>query len=158
MFRAVSIFLTAIALLGAGVAGAAEVALTIGKVGRGAQTDLTLSDLSALGEVTIVTGNDFVDGQRNFRGPLMRDLLQHYGAGGAEKVRLTAVNDYHVDVAVSEFYAYDVILALTVDGKPLSRRDRGPIWLIYPTDDHQELQDPVYNGRLIWQLVKVEFW
>jgi hypothetical protein len=27
---------------------------------------------------------------------------------------------------------------------------------MYPLDDHAELQDPVYNIRLIWQLTEIE--
>jgi hypothetical protein len=44
-----------------------------------------------------------------------------------------------------------------MDGVPLSKRDKGPIWMIYPMSDHEELRDPVYNSRLIWQVVKLEY-
>ncbi len=42
------------------------------------------------------------------------------------------------------------------DGERLSLRDKGPLWLMYPIDDHAELQDPLYNVRLIWQLTSME--
>jgi hypothetical protein len=29
--------------------------------------------------------------------------------------------------------------------------------VIYPMSDHIELRDPVFNSRLIWQLVKLEY-
>ena len=45
---------------------------------------------------------------------------------------------------------------MTANGERLSRRDKGPIWLIYPLDDHEELKDPVYTIRLIWQLTAME--
>ena len=43
-----------------------------------------------------------------------------------------------------------------MNGKRLSLRDKGPIWVIYPMTDNKELQDPAYNQRLVWQLVKIE--
>ncbi len=51
---------------------------------------------------------------------------------------------------------YDVIFAMSQNGERLSIRDKGPIWVIYPMTDNDELQDRVYNDRLIWQLVKVD--
>jgi hypothetical protein len=45
---------------------------------------------------------------------------------------------------------------MQANGKRLSLRDKGPIWLIYPLDDHAELQDPYYTIRLVWQLTKME--
>ena len=42
------------------------------------------------------------------------------------------------------------------DGEKLSRRDQGPIWLMYPLDDYSELRDSIYNTRLVWQLTKIE--
>ncbi len=49
-----------------------------------------------------------------------------------------------------------MILALRTNGARLTIRDKGPIWLMYPLDDHAELRDPVYNSRLIWQLTTME--
>ncbi|MCB1366754.1 MAG: molybdopterin-dependent oxidoreductase [Rhodobacteraceae bacterium] len=118
---------------------------------------LSLDDLRDLGETELRTGNEFVDGERLFRGPLVRDVLRHAGADNATLVRLTAANDYQVEIAAEEFMKYEVILALSMDGVPLSMRDKGPIWVIYPISSHAELQDPVFNNRLIWQLVKLEY-
>jgi hypothetical protein len=92
-----------------------------------------------------------------FRGPLIRNLLQLYRAGDAQHVIFTAANDYQVEVDVTEFYKYDAILALSMDGELLSKREKGPVWVIYPMSDHIELRDPVFNSRLIWQLVKLEY-
>ena len=45
---------------------------------------------------------------------------------------------------------------MEADGKPLSRREKGPLWLMYPISDHAELRDPIYLRRLIWQVVRIE--
>lgn len=115
---------------------------------------LTEDDLLAMEQVTVITENEFIDGTSEFSGPLARDVAAMIG-DDLEMVQLTAVNDYAVEVPLEDFMKYDVIFALTQDGERFSVRDKGPIWVIYPMTDNVELQDRVYNDRLIWQLVKV---
>ena len=135
----------------------AQIALTVAPVSGGEVKTFTIEELKALGETEIRTANEFVDGVRVFRGPLVRDVLRASKAAGSSRVWMTAANDYQVEVDPKEFFDYDAILALSMDGQPLSRRDKGPIWVIYPMSDFAELRDPVYNSRLIWQLVKLEY-
>jgi hypothetical protein len=118
--------------------------------------ELTIEDLAALPQTTVATETEFTDGVVEFRGPLVRDVLVHLGLDHAEELRFIAANDYFVDIPTGDFRDYDVILAMEADGKPLSRRDKGPIWLMYPISDHSELRDPLYLRRLIWQVVRIE--
>jgi hypothetical protein len=133
---------------------AGETALTLSRESK--TIELTLEELAALPQVTLVTENEFSDGKVTYRGPLMRDLLEQFGLDQVDAVRLTAANDYSVDIPTGDFRTYDAILAMQADGKPLSRRDKGPLWLMYPLSDHAELNDPVYFRRLIWQVVRIE--
>ena len=96
--------------------------LEVSPVSGGTSMVLSLDDLRDLGETELRTGNEFVDGERLFRGPLVRDVLRHAGADNATLVRLTAANDYQVEIAAEEFMKYEVILALSMDGVPLSMR------------------------------------
>jgi len=102
------------------------------------------------------TENEFSDGVVAYRGPLVRDVLAKLGLDRLQKVRFVAVNDYYVDIPTSDFTDYDAILALEADGKPLSRRDKGPLWLMYPISDNAALRDPIYLRRLIWQVIRIE--
>lgn len=119
--------------------------------------EFTLAELDALPQSTIKTENEFADGMTTYRGPLVRDVLEHLGIEDAALLRFIAANDYFVDIPASDFRRYNAILAMEADGTRLSRRDKGPLWLMYPLTDHPELQgDPVYITRLIWQLVRIE--
>jgi hypothetical protein len=136
---------------------AADPALTLVRGPEGTESlDFTLEALAELPQVTIVTENEFSDGAVSYRGPLIRDVLAHLGLDQAATIRLTAANDYYVDIPSSDFRRYNVILALEADGARLSRREKGPLWVMYPISDHSELRDPVYNTRLIWQVVRIE--
>jgi len=127
-------------------------------MGNGTATEaaFTEAQLRAMPQVTVRTRTEFTDGVVEFRGPLARDVLAAANLGEATTAHLVASNDYALDVPVSDFMNYNVILALEANGAELSRRDKGPIWLMYPLDDHQELQDPAYTIRLVWQLITVE--
>ncbi len=117
---------------------------------------LSEADLLDMRQVTVRTSTEFTDGVVEFVGPLARDAAGLVGTEGASTVHLVAVNDYSVDVPIGDIMDYDVILALYADGERLSLRDKGPIWLMYPIDAHEELQDADYNRRLIWQLETLE--
>lgn len=136
---------------------AGESALTLVRGPDDAEVlDFSLEELEALPQATIVTANEFTDGEVAYRGPLVRDVLEHLALDTADTIRFTAANDYYVDVPTSDFRKYNVILAIEADGKRLSRRDKGPLWMMYPISENPELRDPVYNTRLIWQVVRIE--
>jgi hypothetical protein len=121
-----------------------------------AEVRFTEADLLSLPQVTIRTRTEFTDGVVEFVGPLVRDAIAFIEIGAATTVHLVAANDYAIDIPLGDFTDYDVILALRTNGERLTIRDKGPIWLMYPLDDHAELQDPMYNNRLIWQLTVIE--
>ncbi len=131
--------------------------LTLSKGPENIETrEFTVEELAEIPQVTIITQNEFTDGPVSYRGPLVRDVLAYLGMDSAETVRVFAANDYYVDIPTSDFRRYNVILALEENGVRLSRREKGPVWVMYPISDHPELRDPVYNTRLIWQVVRIE--
>lgn len=110
--------------------------------------------LAAIGTSVIITSTTWTDGKEKFTGVLGRDLLKAVGASG-NKIRAVAINDYKITIPVSDFYDHDVILATSMNGKVLTRRDKGPIWIVYPKDGHPELRNETTDGKSIWQLVKI---
>jgi hypothetical protein len=130
--------------------GSAETILTVRKSEK--SVSYTLEELLELPLTTVVTGNDYVDGATSFQGPRLRLVLDALNVDQSANLRMTALNDFSSDVPASDAFNYDVILAVYRDGEAMSVRDKGPIWLIYPMDDHPSLQDEDYNGRLVWQL------
>lgn len=102
--------------------------------------------LSTLETTTVVT-----DGVKRFKGVLMRDVLDAVGAAGTV-VTASALNDYVVDIPMTDFEEFDVLMAFQMDGEQLTRRDKGPFWIVYPRDDFTVLQDIRYDSRWVWQL------
>jgi len=152
------ILLTVFILARTAMPAAAEDLLTIRNATDPAQAEVRFSeaDLLSLPQVTIRTRTEFTDGVVEFVGPLARDAIAFLNAGAAKTVHLVAANDYAIDIPFSDLTDYDVILALQFNGERMTIRNKGPIWLMYPRDDHAELQDPMYNNRMIWQLTYIE--
>ncbi|SEK35635.1 hypothetical protein SAMN05216359_101539 [Roseateles sp. YR242] len=92
---------------------------------------------------------------RKFTGPLLRDVLAAVGSNG-QTIEARALNDYRVTIPVADIQRFDVIVARLMDDKPMSLRDKGPLFIIYPFDEHTELRNSVYYGRSAWQLKSLE--
>lgn len=117
--------------------------------------ELTQADLEALPQHQLRTSTTVTDGAPLFEGFLMRDLLEMVGAEG-ESVTARALNEYSIEIPMEDFARFDVLGALSMEGEPLGPRDKGPIWIVYPRDDHRELQDIRYDTRWVWQLHELE--
>ena len=116
---------------------------------------LDRAGLESLGIAELRTTTPWTDGVGRFRGVLARDLLDRLGAGGT-RVHAVALNDYATDIPLTDFYSYPVLLAFEMDGKTLTPRDKGPLWIVYPLDDYAELQEGVTNRKMVWQLTELD--
>ncbi|MGY6703176.1 molybdopterin-dependent oxidoreductase [Roseinatronobacter sp.] len=128
--------------------------LTITGAIDGDEASLTVNDLRALPQHQLTTSTTVTDGTPEFTGFLMRDLLATVQAQG-DTVVAYAMNDYRMEIPVSDFHDFDVLGALSMDGMPLNPRDKGPVWIVYPRDNHRELQDIRFDTRWVWQLVSL---
>lgn len=111
--------------------------------------------LKALPAVQLETTTAVTDGVRRFEGFLMRDLLRQVQATGST-ITASALNDYVIEFSADEFDRYDVLVAYEMDGEPLLPSDKGPLWIVYPRDQHLELQDIRYDYRWLWQLRRLD--
>ncbi len=119
------------------------------------RADFDRDMLRALGEASITTSHSWADRPTTFEGVPVARLLDAVGAQGT-KIRAVAVNNYAVDLDVTELRRYPVLLAMKADGVELRLRDRGPLWIVYPRDSYRELSDESHNYKWIWQLRSLE--
>ncbi|WGW02399.1 molybdopterin-dependent oxidoreductase [Tropicibacter oceani] len=107
--------------------------------------------LRAIGESEIVTDTIWTAGTVTFTGVRLSALLRHLEASGT-LIGATAINDYRVDIPVSDATEDGPIIAYAMDGAPMSRRDKGPLWVIYPYAASSDYRTEVIYSRSIWQL------
>lgn len=116
---------------------------------------VTVADLEKMPQARLVTTTPFLEGKTTFDGVLLRDLLKAAGLS-APKLVMTALNDYSIEIPLSDATDYDVIVAYKVDGQYMRVRDKGPFWLIYPLDQHPELQNEATATKMIWQMKAID--
>jgi len=111
--------------------------------------------LEALGETEFTTTTIWTEGPQTFTGVPLNVLLADAGiATGTLSAR--AINDYAVEIPVDEALEDGPIVAYTRNGAPMSVRDKGPLWLVYPYDSDPAFQTEVVFSRSIWQLDRLE--
>ncbi len=111
--------------------------------------------LESLGLTDLTTATPYTDGKPMFRGVLMSKVLDAVGATG-HKLTAAAVNGYQIELDVDEMRQYPILISLEQDGKPLRLRDRGPLWVILPSDQYPELAVETQNFKSIWQLKSLD--
>lgn len=121
----------------------------------GGQIELDVGRLEALGTTEVETSSIWTEGVHLYRGVALRTLADHLGMT-TQTFRLHALNDYAVEFPIAEMTAEVPVLAFEMDGAPMSVREKGPVWLIYPYDlDADYRTDTVYS-RSIWQLDRID--
>jgi hypothetical protein len=133
------------------------VVLTIsGKIERTNGNGAALFDmemLEALGRTSFVTGSEVSDKPQLFEGVPLRAVLTRVGASG-HSIKASALNSYEINIPLEDL-RFDPLLAMKVEGKTLTIRDKGPLWIVYPRDAYDVLHDVQYYARSVWQLNKL---
>ena len=111
--------------------------------------DLAL--LKSLPVITFKTTTPWSEGENEFKGVRIRDLLDRLGAQGTSVIA-TAVDDYQIAIPMDDLRANDVIVAYAMNGQPLPADNKGPLWIVYPFSDQPALQNDLYYARCVWQL------
>ncbi len=110
--------------------------------------------LDQLPVTSFKTKTNWTEGEHEFTGVLLSDLLAAVNASGAN-LRATALNDYTVEIPVSDARKGGPIIAYAIDGKAMSVRDKGPLWIVYPYDSAAEYRSETIYSRSIWQLDRI---
>jgi hypothetical protein len=131
------------------------VILTVsGKIGVKNSPGAALFDaalLDALPQHSFVSATPWLKNPATFTGPLLKDVLKALKAQGTH-LKALALNDYKSDIPLDDAFKFDVILARKVDGRVLTVREKGPIFVMYPFERFPELKTDIYYSRCVWQL------
>ena len=130
--------------------------LKISNAMAGSETLLTTADFSNLPVVKLNTSTPWTDGNIEFEGVYIKDLVHQFGSN-TKQAQATAFNDYQIQFDLADAIAKDAFVAYKRDGEFMSRRDKGPFWIIFPWTDRPELDTRAVHGLSIWQLVNISF-
>ncbi|MBE9638998.1 molybdopterin-dependent oxidoreductase [Salipiger mangrovisoli] len=119
---------------------------------EGAAFDLHM--LEALGTTSFTTNTIWTEGPQRFTGVSLHDLITALQVTEG-KLRAVAINEYSAEIPLDDAVSEGPIIAWARNGSLMSVRDKGPLWIVYPYDDHPEYRSEIIFARSIWQLNRI---
>lgn len=116
--------------------------------------DFSLTDLENLGVSLFETTTPWTEGKTRFEGIYLKQLLTVVGAKGSQ-IKAVALNDYASELPFEGAETENALIAYKMNGKQLSVRENGPLWIIYPFDQYPSLKQETIYSRSVWQLRKL---
>lgn len=136
-----------------------EVILTVSGAITKHNTDKTAAFdfdmLSAMPAESFETTTIWTEGAQAFTGVSLNALLEHVGVDG-QMLLASAINDYQVEIPASDAAEGGPIVAYLRNGEPMSVRNKGPLWIVYPYDLNEDYRSETIYSRSIWQLDRIE--
>ncbi len=148
--RSILIAIAVIVLTQASSVGAAE--LTVEHQSGAVSHSLSDERILALPTHSLVTASVWTKEPSQFSGPSLADVLALAAWDRESDVTLVALDDYTITLDAATILTHQPIMATHRDGARLSRRDRGPYWLIFNYDEIDELRNDRGFALSIWQI------
>lgn len=127
----------------------------IGVTNAPGRLEIDMAMLERLPARRFETETIWTEGLQSFTGVSLEVFLQAVGARGT-RLHAVALNDYVVEIPVSDAVPDGPVIAYSRNGEPMHRRDRGPLWIVYPYDADIEYRRETIYARSLWQLVRID--
>ncbi|WP_419465436.1 hypothetical protein [Aeromonas caviae] len=120
--------------------------------------EITLDEaaLAALPQVEFETATPWTLGTHRYRGPTLKSVLAAQQVDSASAIDVTALNGYQQRVDLSLFAKVPLTLVRYQDDKPLTRRNKGPLWLLVPLSAHPDMDVSAIHNNMVWQVIRIE--
>lgn len=120
-------------------------------------TELSYSpeELEEFTTYSITTVTPWRDVPAQFDGVLLADILSAAGLDSVGSIKVTAENDYTTVLNRDLWESVDILVATRVDGRPHTRRARGPIQFVIDNDAYHE-SDLTSDSNFVWMAARIE--
>lgn len=115
---------------------------------------LDLAALQSFSAEEFATTTIWTEGELTFTGVSLSALLKAAGATGTT-VAAEALNGYTVDIPIADLEENVPVVAYHINGEVFSRRDKGPLWIVYPYDRDEKYKSEISYAYSIWQLQRL---
>lgn len=133
-----------------------RIILTVSGVGVDVdRVHFDMAMLDALPQYTVTTHTPWTQGKHTYRGFSAVDLLSYLESDG-NLLQVTALNQYMTEIPIGDFIDKGAIFATRQDERLINVRSLGPIMVIYPFDQQEELRSEEIYGRSIWQISHIK--
>jgi len=120
----------------------------------GDRTTYTPALLEGFPTYSLTTTTPWRSEPARFEGPLLIDILKAHGLDQLPAIMITAENDFMVEMGSEVWTAAPILVATRVNGKPLTRRERGPVLFVIDAADYE--REPAIGERhLVWMVSRI---
>jgi hypothetical protein len=116
---------------------------------------LTMTQLKQFPVSTIISNTPWTSEGTVFTGVKLSDLAKIQSLRG-NMFKVTALNNYWSTISQDDIEKYEPILAYAVNGKMMSVREKGPLWVIFPLSDFNQEQDERLHSQMVWQVKSID--
>ena len=117
------------------------------------QLDFTLSELQALTQSQITTAHPWSAQAQHYSGIDLTALLEKlFAKQQIKSLNLEGLNGFSVAFEWSKINTFAPVVAWQENGQLMSRRNKGPLWLILPFDQVPEVKQADFLHYMVWQL------
>ena len=121
----------------------------------GASTTYTPAELEQFTTYSLTTTTPWREEPAEFEGVLLSEVLTAHGLNNAASILVTAENDYSTTMARELLDSVQILVATRVDGRPHSRRARGPIQFVIDSDAFTS-SDLTSESNFVWMAARIE--
>ncbi|MFS4579949.1 molybdopterin-dependent oxidoreductase [Phaeobacter sp. C3_T13_0] len=119
--------------------------------------EFSMEELRTLPVAQFDTRTIWTSGEQAFTGVSLAALLTYVGVEQRQTgvVVARAINDYAVEIPVTDATNGGPMVAYERNGSTMSVRDKGPLWIVYPYDSDPTYRTEAVYSRSIWQLEEI---
>ncbi|MEE4189388.1 MAG: hypothetical protein V2I76_13185 [Roseobacter sp.] len=121
----------------------------------GNEITYTQAELEELTTYSLTTTTPWRDVPAQFEGVLLSDVLAANGLDRVPSILVTAENDFTTTFSRALLDTVPVLVATRVDGRPHSRRARGPIQFVIGADTHAS-SNLTSEANFVWMAARIE--
>lgn len=114
----------------------------------------SLAQLEALPSAGFRTSTIWTQGPQTFEGVWFATMLRELGVSEGTVV-LSAFNDYSITAQAADFTEGGALLAFRRNGRPMTSRNNGPLWLVWNYDADPDFRTESIYALSIWQLDQI---
>lgn len=123
---------------------------------QGEVASFSITSLRALPSESFETSTVWTEGIQKFTGVPLSIVLKESGFSGSV-LFATAANEYNVEISIPNAGSKYPIIAYELNDKPMTLRDKGPLWIVYPYDHDKDYQLKAVYAESVWQLESLTF-
>jgi hypothetical protein len=124
---------------------------------NGDTLELDMATLEKFGLVTYDIDDPWTKTTVNYSGVLLSDFLKIIGAStAAENIHIVALDDYAVDLTITEVQKWPVLIAIQSNGEYMTVAENGPTRIIFPFGRYSNIDVVLYQDLSIWNIKSIE--